>query len=492
MDIEFNHYPTSNRTTGAFAEIDPSNANTATQNLRTLIVGQVLAGSPLAAAAGVPQICQGADWTAAQAGAGSQLARMVARYRARDVFGELWILPLADNPASEAASGSFTFTGPATSAGTVSAYIADQRVQARVASGATAAQIADAVAAACALVPSLSVTVASAAGVLTATAKNPGACGNGIVLSVNRRGAAGGEALPAGVGVTIAQMTGGSANPDIAPALAHLAEEAFEAYVIPYTDSASLDAIGAVLDDETGRWAWSQGLYGHAYSAYRGNLGAVRTFGATRNDQHISVIGFDGSATPADEWAASLAAACIASLRADPGLPLQTLELNVEAPPIDKRFGLSDRNALLYDGISTFKVGQGGKVRIDRVVTTYQKNAAGAPDDSFLDAETMAQLAYVCRDLKTYVETQFSRKKLVSDATRVTGSNIVSPSIIRASVIARYRQLERAGYVQNSGAFAAAVQVQAAGNGLVRILWPGDLVGQVRQVAILVSFTKST
>ncbi len=490
MTITFQHYPDTNRVPGVYAEIDPSRANRGRINLRSLLIGQVLPGSALEP--DVPVICEGANWTKANAGAGSMLALMAKQYRNRDTFGELWLLPLADNTASATAIGSVTFAGTATAGGTVSAYIGGQRIQALVAIGMTADLVAASLVAACVAQADLPVS-ASATDVLAIfEAKHAGAAGNEIDLRLNYLGSRGGELLPPGITATVSPMSGGTAAPDMTNALLNLAETPFDYIALPYTDTASLAAMQALMADDIGRWAWNRMIYGHVFAAYRGSIGRLTTLGVTRNDPHTSIMGFADSPTPAWLWAADLTAACASSLRDDPTLPLQTIPLGVLPPPVQSQFVQGDRNTLLYDGIGTFSVGTGGQVQIERVVTTYQTNASGSPDDSYLDVETMATLAYVCRDLRTYLSTQFARKKIVSDATRVTGPNITSPLVIRASVISRYRLKEQQGYVQNSAIFAAQVQVEAAGSGLVKILWPGDLVGQLRQLAILVQFQKST
>ena len=88
--------------------------------------------------------------------------------------------------------------------------------------------------------------------------------------------------------------------------------------------------------------------------------------------------------------------------------------------------------------------------------------------------------------------TRYARKKLVSDTTPVLpGSNTVTGQMIKASTVSEYRALEAAGYVQNSAIFAANIVAENAGNGLVKILAPVDLVNQLRQIAILLQFRKS-
>ena len=63
--------------------------------------------------------------------------------------------------------------------------------------------------------------------------------------------------------------------------------------------------------------------------------------------------------------------------------------------------------------------------------------------------------------------------------------------MIQASVVSEYRVLEANGYVQNSATFAQNIITEDAGNGLVKIMAPVDLVNQLRQIAILLQFRKS-
>ena len=187
-----------------------------------------------------------------------------------------------------------------------------------------------------------------------------------------------------------------------------------------------------------------------------------------------------------------MGAASAASLRVDPGLPLQYIDTTLKAPPIASRWTLGERNTLLYDGMSTTRVGDDGTVIVERMCATSPKNAAGAVDNNYLEVETMYGLMFVSRDLSNYLLTRYARKKLVSDTTQIlAGSNCVNAPMIKASVCSEYRALEAAGYVQNSATFVQNVIVENAGGGLVKILAPVDLVNQLRQIAILLQFRKS-
>jgi phage tail sheath gpL-like len=490
MAINFTYYPTSNRVPGVYVEMDPSQANTATVLQNTLVIGQIAADGT--AIADHPTLIESKAQLLTLCGKGSMLNAMGSRYLDRDPFGPLYILPIADDAAAVAATGTIVLAGPATSSGTLNVYIGGLRVRSLVSLNDTATTIGVALASAINATEHIEVTAVAALGTVTLTSIGKGQAFNSIDIRSNYLGAAGGEYDVPGVTLTITPMTGGTGNPNIAPALANLSDQPYDFIITPYTDTANLDALRGLLADDVGRWSWEQMIYGGAFTAFRGTLGECTTFGNGRNDQHMSVVAFNDSPDPPWIWAAEMGAASAASLRVDPGLPLQYINTTLKAPPIASRWTLGERNTLLYDGMSTFRTGDDGTVIVERMATTYQKNAAGATDNSYLDVETMYGLMFVARDLSNYLLTRYARKKLVSDQTMIlAGSNCVNAPMIRASVISEYRAMEAAGYVQNSREFARNVIVENAGNGLVKILAPVDLVNQLRQIAILLQFRKS-
>jgi phage tail sheath gpL-like len=490
MTIPFKSTPQNLRVPLFYAEVDNSQANTAQQTQRALIIGQITSAGTLTP--NVPQISQGPSEAAQVAGQNSMLALMVSAYRLNDSFGEVWYLPLADDGAATAATGSIAFTAAATANGTLYLYIGGVRYALPVSTTQTTDQIATSLAALVNSDSACPVAATASTHTVTFTAVNKGPCGNDIDLRVNYGGTLDGEALPAGLTFTITAMSGGATAPSLTAALANLGSQTFDFIVCPYTDSTSLNALRDFLDDTTGRWSPLQQLYGHVFAAQRGTLSALTTFGTSRNDQHASVMGFNDSPTPSWLWAAALAGAAAVSLRIDPALPLQTLILKgVLPPPLQSRFAMSDRNALLYDGISTFTVSDDGSVAIENLITTYQKNGFGAPDNSYLEIETLFTLTYVLRAMKGRVTSKFARVKLAADGTRYApGSAVVTPSVIRAELIAEYRELESAGLVQNGDAFKAGLIVEqnATNPNRVDVLWPGTLIDQLRIFAVLAQF----
>jgi phage tail sheath gpL-like len=488
--IPFHQIPANIRVPLFYAEVDNSQANTAQTTQRALILAQITADGT--APPNVPAISQGSDDAIRAGGEGSMLALMLAAYRVNDAFGEVWYLPLADASGATPATGSVTITAAPTAAGTFCLYVAGVRIAQPVQPTQSVSDIASALAATVLNTKGMPVTVDANGGTVNFTARNGGPCGNEIDLRVNYLGTPGGEVLPAGMAYTLAPMTGGTTAPDLAAALDGLGDMPFDFVVCPYTDTASLDALRTFLDDINGRWSWQQMLYGHAFTAARGTLGGLVAIGTARNDQHASIMGFNDSPTPAWIWAASLAGASAVSLRADPATPLQTLPLvGVLAPPVQSRFALGDRNALLYDGISTFTVGDDGTVAIENLISTYQKNAFGQPDDSYLEVETLYTLSTVLRHLRAVVTSKYARVKLADNGTRfASGSNVVTPNVIRADLIATYQTDEENGLVQGSDIFAKGLIVERnAGNrNRVDALWPGILINQLRIFALLAQF----
>jgi phage tail sheath gpL-like len=470
-------------------ELDPSRANQSTENQRALIIGQKTAAGTIVA--DTPMLCAGKAEAKALGGPGSLLALMVAAYRLNDDFGEVWYGPVADNGAGAAAAGTLTFAGAPTASGVVSAYICDVLVPIAVTTSDTPTTVATALAAAINANTDLPVTAGSALGVVTVTAKNKGTPGNDLDLRKNFYGAAQGEADVPGLTCVIVAMSGGATNPVLTTLLANLNDEPFDFIVSPYTDATSVAALTALLSDTTGRWSWLTGLYGGVFMAFRGTSSACATFGLAMNDQHASCMGFNDSPTSNFIWAAAYAGASAVSIRSDAPRPLNTLTLRgVRAPPLASRFLASQRNTLLFDGIATWKAASDGSVVIERAVTTYQKNGLGQPDDSYLQVERMYQLMAIIRTMRTALVNKFSRAKLVADGTRIpAGSNCVSPSTIRAELIAQYR-LMTPELVQDPDAFAKGLIVEIAADNAsrVNVLWDGVLTNGLQQFATLVQF----
>lgn len=479
--VSFNTIPSNVRKPLFYIEIDGSLAGTYSQNHRILLIGNRLSGGSVDAL--TPERISSTAQATAYFGPGSVLALMAETAFANNDSSEIWAVAVDDNEASTAATGSLSIAGQATAAGTLNVYVGGKAIRVGVASGDAATGIATKLAAAINANLNLPVTASATDAIVSLTAKNKGTVGNEVSIDLNLLGYFGGEVLPEGITVAITPMAGGTSAPDMADVIAAIGDEDFEYIVLPYTDTASLDAFQTFLD---GRWAYNKQQYGHLFAARKGTYSELATFGGTRNDKHASVIGFNGSPTPAYQWAAALGAIAGRELERDPARPLQALEMKgITAPTTAKRWTYNETSVLLNAGIATFYVAN-GKVYLERSITTYQKNDYGVTDNAFLDVETLATLARINREMRYRITTKFPRHKLASDGTRFgAGQAIVTPNIIKAEIIAAYEALERLGIVENAKAFAKSMIVEIDDNdrNRVNVVMNPDLVNQFRVFA---------
>lgn len=487
MTVPFNQIPPDLRVPFFFAEIDASRAGVSAARQRGLVIGQKTAAGT--AAANVPVWVSSGDFARDAFGQGSILAEMIDAWRQADSFGELWALPIADDAGGTAATKTITVTAAPTSSGTIPLYVGGRLIRIGVAGGETVNATAALINAAVNATPDLPVTSGVAAAVATLTARNKGTLGNDIDVAFALGGEAAGEALPPGFAATIAAGVAGATDPSIQAALDALVDEPFDFIAVPWAGATELNTLKTFINN---RWAWNRQIYGCVFAAKRGSVGTLQSFGTARNDEHISLMGFNGSPSVVWRWAACYAAACAVALRIDPARPVQTLALaGIVAPPMASRFAMVDRNALLFDGVSTFTVDVDGTIRIERAISTWQVNQYNLADTAWLDIETSYTLMAVLRQLRFAVTTNFGRHKLANDDTRfAAGDAIVTPKIVRAFIIAEYAKMEAQGLVENAKAFAANLIVErnVSNPNRLDVLFPPDLVNQLRMVAVLAQF----
>lgn len=490
MTVPFNSIPSDLRVPLFYAELDNSAANTATETLRRLLVAQVNDDASHEAIGKLTLVTRTAE-AIAIGGAGSMLANMHETYRRNDPFGAVWCLPVRVTTGA-AATATVTITGTASAAGYLSLYVAGQRVRAMVPRTSSAAVAAEALAAAINAASSVPVKAVAAAGVVTITAKFKGVLGNDIQLTLNLLGALQGESTPAGLTVAVVPMAGGLGTPEAADLMAAIGDAPFEFIGQPWTDSTLLDAWAEFMGTTSGRWAWTKQLYGRVYTARRGTLGTLVALGVTRNDPFMTINGFEPE-VQAPVWTVTAAhvARTAVFISADPARPTQTgVLVGMDAAPESARFDMGERQALLENGIATI-VYEGGSQRIERAISTYRVNAYGQADNSYMDSEPQHQSAYVLRFIRSRITSKYGRHKLANDGTRFAGGQaIVTPKTIRAEMIAGYGELERAGIVENAEAFSAHLMVErdSANPNRLNVLYPPDLVNQLRVFALLYQF----
>lgn len=463
----FNNIPGNVRVPFFYAEFQ-SGGTPYSQNARLLLIGQKLASG--SATANQPVLVR--DGSAAELfGLDSMLHRMCVTARNNAPIQEIWALPLADDGAGTAATGKISVGAPSlTYSQPLSIRIAGRRIRIPALTSDARADIAANLIAAINAERGLPVT-AAVNGVnayeVDLTARHKGTLGNavlienGIIAEDGPLGHTGSQCV-----LTITAMANGAGDPEIDDALANLGDEEFDWIAMPYADDTNIGHMSDLMNDVSGRWSWAKQIYGHCITVSTETVGNLSTLGNGLNDQHLTVFPCRKFLSTPEVVAAALGAIAAQHLQA-PGAsaelsrPLQTLVLNgIEGPRlISDRLTLSDRQTLYYDGISGYHVRRDGQVAIDRLVTTYQSNAWGDPDWTYLDIETMAQSMYGIRYLRTKVTSTHGRKAL-ADTNPSGNPGIVTADDVKITLIHGYNDLVALGVFEGPELFARDVVVE--------------------------------
>lgn len=487
-NIPFLTIPLDWRVPGQYIEIDHTHAVRGLPGMprRILLLGQRLAAGSVAAGV-LTRVTRKEDGVG-YFGQGSMLAQMIAASLKVNPYTETWALALDDLGAGVAATGTLTVTGAATQSGTLYVYVGGKRIAVGIASGDDATAVAAAIAAAINANGDLAVTAAAALGVVTLTARHKGEEGNGIDL---RHSYYAGEAVPAGLVLAIAAMSGGSGNPDVLDAIAAMSTGAYYTIVMPWSDVANMTAMENELQS---RWGGMDMRTGHAFTFKPATYANLATYGSARNSPHSSVPGLNKS--PSLPWviAAQFAAAVDFAGGNDPARPFRGIELpDVLAPAEADRFTSTERNLLLHDGISTIVFDESGKAMVEQVVTTYQTNSFGLEDTSLLKLNTKWTVDYMRYVFRSAIARDYPRHKLSGDDVLdkiAPGQPIATPKLIRNTLIGEAVKLVEAGLMEDLEQFKTDLNVvrSSADVNRVNAILPPNVVNQFDVFAAAVQF----
>jgi phage tail sheath gpL-like len=425
--FSFNNIFTNTRLPGFQGELDPSQANSGQQAWRLLVVGQRLAAGT------APALDPRRITTVAEAetyfGRGSMLANMLVTVVANNPGNSVYAIALDDLPGGSggvAATGNILFTGTASHTGRLVASIGGREVSAGMIAGDAAATIVTQLVAAINAATDLPVSAAPNATPeqIDFTAKNAGECGNAITVQIRM------EASSLVTSPTMSNdgritLTGGTGNPDITDVLDVMGSDWYRWIVMPYTDATNMTALETEMDR---RFLPAQQIGGRAFCAFRGTYATAAAFGDSRNNPHVTCMGTGMSDTPPWIWASAIATVCSNSLANDPTRQMRSLKvINVKPPAVVDRFIDTQRDLLLFDGISTYAVGSDDSIYIEAMITMYQENPQGLPDDSLLYLNTI-EWYEMYRYQQRILFAPYARDKLAEDSPNLPkGQPIMTP-----------------------------------------------------------------
>ena len=297
------------------------------------------------------------------------------------------------------------------------------------------------------------------------TAKNAGLNGNAIDVALVADGSGVFPLLsgsPAVIGLgqvgntafTLrSTLQGGLGNPDVSSVFPAIASSWYTDIVIPWTDAANIAEFTAELNR---RYTATVRKDAHGYVA----LGATLTtaianpLGAV-NCPYLSPLPMQGIKTPPEEVAAAMAANCCYRSSQDPALQMKSMVLvGVTAPDPADVFTEDEQNLLLHNGMSTYEVERDGTVTLQRVVTTYETTANGAPDTAWLDIMAAKVATRIRWDWLNYVKLQYPANKLTVDGSRASeyDPTIATPNRLLGSWVGRTALYANAGWIENEDA----------------------------------------
>jgi phage tail sheath gpL-like len=324
------------------------------------------------------------------------------------------------------------------------------------------------------------------AGVVTLIAKNTGACGNEIDVRLNYRDTS--EALPSGVAVVVGVMTSGATNPVLTSLITAMGDVWFHAIAHPYTDATSLTSLEAEM---ASRSAAPRMIDGVAISAKAGTAVGALALGASRNSPSNCILFSGGIPNLPCEVAAGAAGIVAVSAAQDPALPLQTLVIpGILSPAQTDQLPWSTRDQLLRSGIATVVPSVDGTVALERLITTYQRNAVGSPDVAYLDATTRFTLMYLRYSFVVRM-ARFARYKLAHDGIQyAAGQAVMTPRMGKAEALAWFQDMINLALVEDLTQFKRdlVVEMDATDVNRLNFLLPPDLINQLIGRAAKMSF----
>lgn len=378
--IKFTSLPTNSLRPSELLEFDLwSGANGLPLNNQRLgIIAQKLSSG---LAAGPVRVITQAD-AAIQTGLGSIAYCMVMAALRVSTRQEIWVIPQDDAEASTAAAGSITCTGTATGPGTLSLEVGHSILEVGVVTGDTAAALATRARTALAAAAELPVTFGGATGVLAATFRNKGTCGNGFHLA--------GACSAPGITVASVDCSGGATDPSLQ--LAYDAAAPMRLHVITPWSGSQADILVGKEHIETVSSA-TEKKAGRVLAVLPGSTTVSAAIAIAQATNHERVILSQLPGSHSATWQIASAYGMLEATMSDPAVPTAGKVLpGIHVPAVSDRLLGTEIEALLAGGVAPLKVVE-GTVVIERSVTT-RTSYNGVATLRMIDTNHVAILDY--------------------------------------------------------------------------------------------------
>ena len=436
-------------------------ANPGSSALRVLMIcpqnttgGNITAGTEL-------RQCFGADDVATALGSGNIGHLASKQLFLHDGLASLDVIAPAVS-AGVVATGTQTFTGPATGNSTVRFRIHGRVIDVPWNNGESVSTFqARAVLAINAQSADLFVTASGASPDIVYTAKAAGLWGNDVLINASI--IEGGSGIA--VSVNPSALTSGTLEPDISTALGNVDTYEYAAILLiaSNTDATSASATSNpgrlkthITNLSTGNAAKLQiGFVGHT-----GSIANVKTGAAGRNFESMSyVFGQSYEDLPGELAAAEVGDAIrYARLRANFNRIGNPLQLRGPKDPAASKLTTTELEDLLANGVTALDQALGtNEVFVSRPITTHSLNGSN-PDYRCLDMSDVWGMYAVARDLRSAVPIEFANCSISEDLPANADPlppGVVEIKDVRAFVLSRLEFWAKQGVVDRTQLRAA-------------------------------------
>jgi phage tail sheath gpL-like len=421
---------------------------------RLLLIGHASSAGSLAA--GAIAACNSDIDARTLCGAGSMLETMFLIARQNAPAQEIWVANAADSGTAEIRT--ITVSAVPAAGGQGAIDIAGEPVVIEAAAGASVNAAAAALAAAINSYfnpltrRSLPFTATVSSAVVTITARHKGTFATGLDIFVPDID--GGNIFTGNL--AFSTTTPGAGAPSIAAVLAALGDEPFDLIACPFNDSTNRGYLKDFLSEVSGRWAFNQQIYGHAFLPETDTGSNLTTYALALDNWHLTTIprfASGGFAEPDYAWLAAFVASIApwfgGGANGDVSRNQTGLVVEGLSPPRDRAYYMNDyatRDAFLKSGLSTWLISRGGDVQIDKIVT-HQQTTSGMPDTTFRDIQKIGQMIYALRKFRAALAYEHSNKAIADDNPDNLDA-ITTPKAIRDTLYHTYKEMS--GVLENA------------------------------------------
>lgn len=371
-------------------------------------------------------------------GVGSELHRMYQKAARIAPSATIKAIVITES-AGTAASGTETFTGTATAAGTCRIWVAGEYTDVPIAVGDTAAVLAAAAELAIDDQSAWPVTASVAGAVVTVTAKHKGPRGNSIGHRVEILDAVGISVAVTGSGY----LASGATSDSPATAITTMGGARYPYIASGYDDATNLDLLKVFVEaqDEA-----EVGRRDVVIAAFVGSHANGITLATGRNNARVRIAQHVGCESPTSEIAAAMAGLWCREEALTPACNLDGYEVTGIAPSPRTADHPSSGNKInaINAGITLLVPGAGGTLRVLRSVTTKTLDASGQPDYRVLDTSKQAVPDYIADDLEVFLADRFPNAIIGDDPAEgaPVPAGVVTPSVARDAIYGRIKTFE--------------------------------------------------